>query len=144
MIWIAVAFRSSRHAHTSMAAIFTHWAATAPPPAPFHFRAQILGSRLYDQRLRLAAMTAVPLLGWSGGGFIGVGRPLFVHDPGGGGLGGPRSLAGRAAMVHRYRRAGAAGAYVVPGWHRPKFEWQQFIFGLLILPMVALYARRRT
>ena len=90
-----------------------------------------------------AAMTGSLLLGWSGGGFIGVGdQYLFLTLAAV--VVGRHVAAGRGGRLrlHRHRRSGAAGAVdrflVGIGLD---FEWQQFIFGLLILPMVALYAR---
>lgn len=89
-----------------------------------------------------AAMTGCLLLGWSGGGFIDVGeRYLFM------------TLA--AVVIGGTSLAGGQGGYgfTVIGvlvlqllstflvGIGLEYEWQQFIFGLLILPMVALYSR---
>lgn len=89
-----------------------------------------------------SAMTGCLLLGWSGGGFIDVGeRYLFM------------TLA--AVVIGGTSLAGGQGGYgfTVIGvlvlqllstlliGIGLQYEWQQFIFGLLILPMVALYSR---
>lgn len=89
-----------------------------------------------------AAFTGCLLLGWSGGGFIDVGeRYLFM------------TLA--AVVIGGTSLAGGQGGYgfTVIGvlvlqllstfliGIGLNYEWQQFIFGLLILPMVALYSR---
>jgi ribose transport system permease protein len=89
-----------------------------------------------------SAMTGCLLLGWSGGGFIDVGeRYLF------------QTLA--AVVIGGTSLAGGLGGYgftvigvlvlqllstLLVGIGL-QYEWQQFIFGLLILPMVALYSR---
>lgn len=89
-----------------------------------------------------SAVTGCLLLGWSGGGFIDVGeRYLFM------------TLA--AVVIGGTSLAGGQGGYgfTVIGvlvlqllstlliGIGLQYEWQQFIFGLLILPMVALYSR---
>lgn len=89
-----------------------------------------------------SAVTGCLLLGWSGGGFIDVGeRYLFM------------TLA--AVVIGGTSLAGGQGGYgfTVIGVLVLQllstfligigldYEWQQFIFGLLILPMVALYSR---
>jgi ribose transport system permease protein len=89
-----------------------------------------------------SAATGCLLLGWAGGGFIDVGeRYLFM------------TLA--AVVIGGTSLAGGQGGYgfTVIGvlvlqllstfliGIGLNYEWQQFIFGLLILPMVALYSR---
>jgi len=89
-----------------------------------------------------SAVTGCLLLGWSGGGFIDVGENyLFM------------TLA--AVVIGGTSLAGGQGGYgfTVIGvlvlqllstfliGIGLNYEWQQFIFGLLILPMVALYSR---
>lgn len=89
-----------------------------------------------------AAMTGALLLGWSGGAHIGVGdRYLFF------------TLA--AVVIGGTSLAGGAGGYgfTVIGvlvlqvlstfllGIGLRMEWQQFILGLLLVPMVALYSR---
>jgi ribose transport system permease protein len=89
-----------------------------------------------------SAATGCLLLGWAGGGFIDVGeRYLFM------------TLA--AVVIGGTSLAGGQGGYgfTVIGvlvlqllstfliGVGLEYEWQQFIFGLLILPMVALYSR---
>ncbi len=89
-----------------------------------------------------AALTGALLLGWSGGGFIGVGDTYLF-------------LTIAAVVVGGTSLLGGIGGYglsvigvlilqvittVLIGWGL-KWEAQQFILGLLIIPMVALYAR---
>ncbi len=89
-----------------------------------------------------AALTGALLLGWSGGGFIGVGDTYLF-------------LTIAAVVVGGTSLLGGVGGYglsvigvlilqvittVLIGWGL-KWEAQQFILGLLIIPMVALYAR---
>ena len=72
-----------------------------------------------------AALTGALLLGWSGGAFIGVGDPYLFTT--------------LAAVV-----IGVLVLQVLTSFLLGiglQYEWQQFIFGLLILPMVALYGR---
>ena len=89
-----------------------------------------------------AALTGSLLLGWSGGGFIGVGDPYLFTTLAAVVIGGT-SLAGGyggygftviGVLVLQVLSAFLIGIGL-------KYEWQQFIFGLLILPMVALYGR---
>ncbi len=89
-----------------------------------------------------AALTGSLLLGWSGGGFIGVGDPYLFTTLAAVVIGG-MSLAGGyggygftviGVLVLQVLSAFLIGIGL-------KYEWQQFIFGLLILPMVALYGR---
>ena len=89
-----------------------------------------------------ASLTGAMLLGWSGGGFIGVGDTYLF-------------LTIAAVVVGGTSLLGGYGGYglsvigvlvlqiittVLIGWGL-KWEAQQFILGLLIIPMVALYAR---
>ena len=89
-----------------------------------------------------ASLTGALLLGWSGGGFIGVGDTYLF-------------LTIAAVVVGGTSLLGGVGGYglsvigvlilqvittVLIGWGL-KWEAQQFILGLLIIPMVALYAR---
>ena len=116
------------------------------------------GSRLSSSRLSIsergywvgayvisgffASLTGALLLGWSGGGFIGVGDTYLF-------------LTIAAVVVGGTSLLGGYGGYglsvigvmilqvittVLIGWGL-KWEAQQFILGLLIIPMVALYAR---
>ena len=89
-----------------------------------------------------AALTGSLLLGWSGGGFIGVGDPYLFTTLAAVVIGGT-SLSGGyggygftviGVLVLQVLSAFLIGIGL-------KYEWQQFIFGLLILPMVALYGR---
>mgnify|MGYP000973375906 CR=1 FL=1 len=89
-----------------------------------------------------AALTGSLLLGWSGGGFIGVGDPYLFTTLASVVIGGT-SLAGGyggygftviGVLVLQVLSAFLIGIGL-------RYEWQQFIFGLLILPMVALYGR---
>jgi len=89
-----------------------------------------------------ASLTGALLLGWSGGGFIGVGDTYLF-------------LTIAAVVVGGTSLLGGVGGYglsvigvlilqiittVLVGWGL-SWQGQQFILGLLIIPMVALYAR---
>ncbi len=89
-----------------------------------------------------ASLTGALLLGWSGGGFIGVGDAYLF-------------LTIAAVVVGGTSLLGGVGGYglsvigvlilqiittVLVGWGL-SWQGQQFILGLLIIPMVALYAR---
>ena len=89
-----------------------------------------------------ASLTGAMLLGWSGGGFIGVGDTYLF-------------LTIAAVVVGGTSLLGGVGGYglsvigvlilqiittVLVGWGL-SWQGQQFILGLLIIPMVALYAR---
>jgi ribose transport system permease protein len=89
-----------------------------------------------------SAFTGSLLLGWSGGGFIGVGDTYLFTTLAAVVIGGT-SLSGGyggygftviGVLVLQVLSAFLIGIGL-------KYEWQQFIFGLLILPMVALYSR---
>ncbi len=116
------------------------------------------GNRTSAQRIRISerrywygaftisgfasALTGSLLLGWSGGGFIGVGDPYLFMTLAAVVIGGTSLLGGHGGygftvigvLVLQVLTAFLVGIGL-------KFEWQQFIYGLLILPMVALYAR---
>jgi ribose transport system permease protein len=116
------------------------------------------GNRTSAQRIRISerrywygvftisgfasALTGGLLLGWSGGGFIGVGDPYLFTTLAAVVIGGTSLLGGHGGygftvigvLVLQVLTAFLVGIGL-------KFEWQQFIYGLLILPMVALYAR---
>ena len=116
------------------------------------------GSRLSSARLSISergywvgayvisgffsALTGALLLGWSGGGFIGVGDTYLF-------------LTIAAVVIGGTSLLGGYGGYglsvigvlilqiittVLVGWGL-SWQGQQFILGLLIIPMVALYAR---
>ena len=90
----------------------------------------------------VAALTGVLLLGWSGGGFIGVGQPYLFMTLAAVVMGGTSLLGGQGG--YGFTVIGVLVLQVLTSFLVGiglKFEWQQFIFGLLILPMVALYAR---
>jgi ribose transport system permease protein len=116
------------------------------------------GNRTSAQRIRISerrywwgaytvsgfasALTGSLLLGWSGGGFIGVGDPYLFMTLSAVVIGGTSLLGGQGGygftvigvLVLQVLTAFLVGIGL-------KYEWQQFIYGLLILPMVALYAR---
>ena len=116
------------------------------------------GNRTSAQRIRISerrywlasftisgffsTLTGSLLLGWSGGGFIGVGDPYLFMTLAAVVIGGTSLLGGHGGygftvigvLVLQVLTAFLVGIGL-------KFEWQQFIYGLLILPMVALYAR---
>lgn len=90
----------------------------------------------------VSALTGVLLLGWSGGGFIGVGQPYLFMTLAAVVIGGTSLLGGQGG--YGFTVIGVLVLQVLTSFLVGiglKFEWQQFIFGLLILPMVALYAR---
>lgn len=89
-----------------------------------------------------SALTGILLLGWSGGGFIGVGNNYLFMTLAAVVVGGTSLLGGVGGygftvigvLVLQLLTSFLVGIGL-------NYEWQQFIFGLLILPMVALYAR---
>lgn len=89
-----------------------------------------------------AALTGSLLLGWSGGGFIGVGDPYLFTTLAAVVIGGTSLVGGYGG--YGYTIIGVLVLQVLSSFLIGiglKYEWQQFIFGLLILPMVALYGR---
>lgn len=89
-----------------------------------------------------AALTGSLLLGWSGGGFIGVGDPYLFTTLAAVVIGGTSLLGGYGG--YGFTVIGVLVLQVLSSFLIGvglKYEWQQFIFGLLILPMVALYGR---
>ena len=89
-----------------------------------------------------AALTGALLLGWSGGGFIGVGDQYLFLTLAAVVVGGTSLLGGQGG--YGFTVIGVLVLQVLTSFLVGiglDFEWQQFIFGLLILPMVALYAR---
>jgi len=89
-----------------------------------------------------AALTGCLLLGWSGGGFIGVGNPYLFTTLAAVVIGGTSLLGGYGG--YGFTVIGVLVLQVLTAFLIGiglKYEWQQFIFGLLILPMVALYGR---
>ena len=90
----------------------------------------------------LSVVTGALLLGWSGGGFIGVGQPYLFMTLTAVVIGGTSLLGG--AGGYGFTVIGVLVMQVLTSFLVGiglRFEWQQFIFGLLIVPMVALYAR---
>jgi ribose transport system permease protein len=89
-----------------------------------------------------SAITGSALLGWSGGGFIGVGQPYLFMTLAAVVIGGTSLLGGFGG--YGFTVIGVLVLQVLTSFLVGiglTFEWQQFIFGLLIIPMVALYAR---
>ncbi|MBN9269921.1 MAG: ABC transporter permease, partial [Mesorhizobium sp.] len=89
-----------------------------------------------------AALTGSLLLGWSGGGFIGVGDPYLFTTLAAVVIGGTSLMGGYGG--YGFTVIGVLVLQVLSSFLigiSLKYEWQQFIFGLLILPMVALYGR---
>ncbi len=89
-----------------------------------------------------SAFTGSLLLGWSGGGFIGVGDPYLFMTLAAVVIGGTSLLGGNGG--YGFTVIGVLVLQVLTSFLVGvglRFEWQQFIYGLLILPMVALYAR---
>lgn len=90
----------------------------------------------------VSALTGSLLLGWSGGGFIGVGQPYLFMTLAAVVIGGTSLLGGMGG--YGFTVIGVLVLQVLTSFLVGiglKYEWQQFIYGLLILPMVALYAR---
>ena len=89
-----------------------------------------------------AALTGSLLLGWSGGGFIGVGDPYLFTTLAAVVIGGTSLIGGYGG--YGFTVIGVLVLQVLSSFLIGiglNYEWQQFIFGLLILPMVALYGR---
>jgi len=89
-----------------------------------------------------AALAGSLLLGWSGGAFIGVGDPYLFTTLAAVVIGGTSLLGGRGG--YGFTVIGVLVLQVLTSFLLGiglQYEWQQFIFGLLILPMVALYGR---
>ncbi len=89
-----------------------------------------------------SALTGALLLGWSGGGFIGVGQPYLFMTLAAVVVGGTSLLGGYGG--YGFTVIGVLVLQVLTSFLVGiglKFGWQQAIVGLLILPMVALYAR---
>lgn len=89
-----------------------------------------------------SALTGSLLLGWSGGGFIGVGDPYLFTTLAAVVIGGTSLMGGYGG--YGFTVIGVLVLQVLSSFLIGiglKYEWQQFIFGLLILPMVALYGR---
>ncbi len=90
----------------------------------------------------ISTLTGSLLLGWSGGGFIGVGDPYLFMTLAAVVIGGTSLLGGQGG--YGFTVIGVLVLQVLTSFLVGiglKYEWQQFIYGLLILPMVALYAR---
>jgi len=90
----------------------------------------------------VSAMAGCLLLGWSGGGFIGVGQPYLFMTLAAVVVGGTSLLGGYGG--YGFTVIGVLVLQVLTSLLIGiglQLEWQQFVIGLLILPMVALYAR---
>jgi len=90
----------------------------------------------------VSALTGVLLLGWSGGGFVGVGGPYLFQTIAAVVVGGTSLLGGKGG--YGFTVIGVLVLQVLSSFLVGiglSYEGQQFVFGLLILPMVALYAR---
>ena len=90
----------------------------------------------------VSALTGCLLLGWSGGGFIGVGNQYLFMTLAAVVVGGTSLLGGWGG--YGFTVIGVLVLQVLTSFLVGvglSFEGQQFVFGLLILPMVALYAR---
>jgi len=89
-----------------------------------------------------AAFTGALLLGWSGGGFIGVGDPYLFMTLAAVVVGGTSLLGGWGG--YGFTVIGVLVLQVLTSFLVGiglSFQAQQFVFGLLILPMVAIYGR---
>jgi ribose transport system permease protein len=90
----------------------------------------------------VSALTGSLLLGWSGGAFIGVGDQYLFMTLAAVVVGGTSLLGGIGG--YGFTVIGVLVLQVLSSFLVGiglSFEGQQFVFGLLILPMVALYAR---
>jgi len=90
----------------------------------------------------VSALTGALLLGWSGGGFIGVGDPYLFMTLADVVVGGTSLLGGWGG--YGFTVIGVLVLQVLTSFLVGiglDYQGQQFVFGLLILPMVALYAR---
>ena len=90
----------------------------------------------------ISAFTGALLLGWSGGGFVGVGDQYLFMTLAAVVVGGTSLLGGQGG--YGFTVIGVLVLQVLTSFLVGiglDFEGQQFVFGLLILPMVALYAR---
>jgi ribose transport system permease protein len=90
----------------------------------------------------VSAMTGALLLGWSGGGFIGVGQPYLFMTLAAVVVGGTSLLGGVGG--YGFTVIGVLVLQVLTSFLVGiglSYQSQQFIFGLLVVPMVALYAR---
>jgi ribose transport system permease protein len=90
----------------------------------------------------VSAMTGALLLGWSGGGFIGVGQPYLFMSLAAVVVGGTSLLGGVGG--YGFTVIGVLVLQVLTSFLVGiglSYQSQQFIFGLLVVPMVALYAR---
>jgi ribose transport system permease protein len=89
-----------------------------------------------------SAMTGILLLGWSGGGFIDVGDPYLFTTLAAVVIGGTSLLGGSGG--YGFTVIGVLVLQVLTSFLVGiglEHEGQQFVLGLLLLPMVALYAR---
>ena len=90
----------------------------------------------------VSAFTGILLLGLSGGGFVGVGGPYLFQTIAAVVVGGSSLLGGKGG--YGFTVIGVLVLQVLSSFLVGiglSYEGQQFVFGLLILPMVALYAR---
>jgi ribose transport system permease protein len=90
----------------------------------------------------VSALTGALLLGWSGGGFIGVGDQYLFMTIAAVVVGGTSLLGGWGG--YGFTVIGVLVLQVLTSFLVGiglEYETQQFVFGLIILPMVALYAR---
>ena len=89
-----------------------------------------------------STLTGSLLLGWSGGGFIGVGDPYMFMTLAAVVVGGTSLLGGWGG--YGFTVIGVLVLQVITSFLVGiglSFQAQQFVFGLLILPMVAIYGR---
>lgn len=90
----------------------------------------------------MAALTGALLLGWSGSGFIGVGDSYLFMTLAAVVIGGTSLLGGWGG--YGFTVIGVLVLQVLTSFLVGiglEYEGQQFVFGLLIIPLVALYAR---
>src|ERR1700752_1833512 len=92
-----------------------------------------------------AALTGALLLGWSGGGFVGVGDPYLFTTIAAVVIGGTSLLGGWGGYGSTIVGTLVLNLLTLLLVGRGlSYAMQQAVFGLLIVPIVALYARDRS
>ena len=143
LIWILLAFGLTlglRHTTWGRSLYALGGGRTASARLLISERAYWIG--VYTISGLFSALTGSLLLGWSGGGFIGVGDQYLFMTLAAVVVGGTSLLGGWGG--YGFTVIGVLVLQVLTSFLVGiglSYEGQQFVFGLLILPMVALYAR---